>query len=237
MVSFPTSKTCCSTVRPSVPDLPPMNARYLMSIFVVSVLPAPLSPLTNIDWLPCSLIIALKIIISNKTVKNISHSMNATSWLSNDHRLQLHEEHSVRTCNKHPQSQRDGGWAPQRWRLCTAPSCARHTDEAASGKGWLQSRCSRCTSVKLVTNVRKKKLKLFFTGRTSWTILDEKYTHIYLVKTVTTSEVMQDSWFMEVSQLRHVVHSCRGCFRVFGVYTRKARHNLNPMIQNQCPKQ
>lgn len=54
-----TSKTCCSTVLPSVPDLPPMNARYLMSIFVVSVLPAPLSPLTRIDWLPCSFIIAL----------------------------------------------------------------------------------------------------------------------------------------------------------------------------------
>jgi len=54
-----TSKTCCSTVLPSVTDLPPMNARYLMSIFVVSVLPAPLSPLTKMDWLPCSFIIAL----------------------------------------------------------------------------------------------------------------------------------------------------------------------------------
>ena len=59
---FPTSRTCCSTVRPSVPDLPPMNARYLMSIFVVSVLPAPLSPLTNMDWLPWSLISALKLL-------------------------------------------------------------------------------------------------------------------------------------------------------------------------------
>ena len=54
-----TSKTCCSTVLPSVADLPPMNARYLMSIFVVSVLPAPLSPLTKMDWLPFSFIIAL----------------------------------------------------------------------------------------------------------------------------------------------------------------------------------
>jgi hypothetical protein len=41
---------------------------------VVSVLPAPLSPLTNIDWLPCSLIIALKIIVSNKTMMNIRHN-------------------------------------------------------------------------------------------------------------------------------------------------------------------
>lgn len=55
----PTSRTCCSTVLPSVPDRPPMNARYLISIFVVSVLPAPLSPLTKMDWLPCSFIIAL----------------------------------------------------------------------------------------------------------------------------------------------------------------------------------
>jgi hypothetical protein len=30
-----------------------------MSIFVVSVLPAPLSPLTKMDWLPWSFIIAL----------------------------------------------------------------------------------------------------------------------------------------------------------------------------------
>lgn len=58
-LSVLTSRTCCSTVLPSVPDLPPINARYLISIFVVSVFPAPLSPLTKIDWLPCSLIIDL----------------------------------------------------------------------------------------------------------------------------------------------------------------------------------
>lgn len=56
----PTSRTCCSTVRPSVPDRPPMNARYLMSILVVSVLPAPLSPLTRIAWLAWSLMSALE---------------------------------------------------------------------------------------------------------------------------------------------------------------------------------
>ena len=68
---FPTSRTCCSTVRPSVPDLPPMNARYLMSIFVVSVLPAPLSPLTNMDWLPWSLISALKLLPPTRKKKPI----------------------------------------------------------------------------------------------------------------------------------------------------------------------
>lgn len=57
---FSTSRTCCSTVRPSVPDRPPMNARYLMSILVVSVLPAPLSPLTRIAWLAWSLMSALE---------------------------------------------------------------------------------------------------------------------------------------------------------------------------------
>lgn len=53
------SRTCCSTVRPSTPDRPPKCARYLISIFVVSVFPAPLSPLTNIELLFPSFIIAL----------------------------------------------------------------------------------------------------------------------------------------------------------------------------------
>jgi hypothetical protein len=50
-------------------------------------------------------------------------------------------------------------------------------------------------------------------------------THIYLVNTVPTSEVMQDSRFMEVSQLRHVVNSCRWRFRILGVNACEARHN------------
>lgn len=75
----PTSRTCCSTVRPSVPDLPPMNARYLMSIFVVSVLPAPLSPLTKMDWLPWSLISALKLLPTTR--KNAGRSSEAMKLL------------------------------------------------------------------------------------------------------------------------------------------------------------
>ena len=48
---------------------------------------------------------------------------------------------------------------------------------------------------------------------------------VYLVKAVPAGKVMQDSRFMEVSELRHVVHSCWGRFRVFGVYAREAGHN------------
>jgi hypothetical protein len=40
---------------------PPKNARYLISIFVVSVLPAPLSPLTKMELLFPSMTIALNL--------------------------------------------------------------------------------------------------------------------------------------------------------------------------------
>uniref|UniRef100_A0A0A9E261 Myo1 n=1 Tax=Arundo donax TaxID=35708 RepID=A0A0A9E261_ARUDO len=53
------SRTCCSTVLAPVPDLPPRNARYLINNFVVSVLPAPLSPLTKMELLFPSFIICL----------------------------------------------------------------------------------------------------------------------------------------------------------------------------------
>lgn len=54
-----TSRTCCSTVLSSVAARPPTKVRYCIISFVVSVFPAPLSPLTNIDWLRASFIMAL----------------------------------------------------------------------------------------------------------------------------------------------------------------------------------
>lgn len=59
VINCHTSRTCCSTVRPSVAARPPRKARYCISIFVVSVLPAPLSPLTRIELLFPSFIMAL----------------------------------------------------------------------------------------------------------------------------------------------------------------------------------
>lgn len=56
-----TSSTCCSTVLPSAATLPPICARNCISILVLSVLPAPLSPLTKIAWLIPSLIICLHV--------------------------------------------------------------------------------------------------------------------------------------------------------------------------------
>lgn len=55
-----TSRTCCSTdLLPSPSVRPPIKARYCISILVLSVLPAPLSPLTRIAWLIPSFIICL----------------------------------------------------------------------------------------------------------------------------------------------------------------------------------
>ena len=46
-----TSSTCCCTDLPPDWALPPINARYCIRLLVLSVLPAPLSPLTNMAWL------------------------------------------------------------------------------------------------------------------------------------------------------------------------------------------
>ena len=54
-----TSSTCDSTVRPVVLDLPPTPARYSITSFVVSVFPAPDSPLMRMDWLCLHSIMAL----------------------------------------------------------------------------------------------------------------------------------------------------------------------------------
>ena len=64
-----TSRTCCSTVRPSVAARPPRKARYCINILVVSVFPAPLSPLTSIELLFPSFIIPLQ------CFKKMIHSM------------------------------------------------------------------------------------------------------------------------------------------------------------------
>lgn len=44
-------------------------------------------------------------------------------------------------------------------------------------------------------------------------------THIYFIETKPASKVIQDSRFMEVSQLGHVINTCWWCFCVFWVYT------------------
>lgn len=46
------------------------------------------------------------------------------------------------------------------------------------------------------------------------------------VKPIPASKIVQDSLFMEVSEVRHVACSGRGRFRVLGVYSCEAGHNL-----------
>lgn len=123
----PTSRTCCSTVLPSVPEVPPMKARYRISIFVVSVLPAPLSPLTKMDWLPCSFIIAL--IIENDRI-----SLQIYAFISSAHCNTIDLLNCRCTCNNRPQQQKDVGLALQKWLLYIAPSCGHRTSVAVSGK-------------------------------------------------------------------------------------------------------
>jgi hypothetical protein len=55
-----TSRTCCSTERVLPVARPPTKVRYRMMSLVVSVFPAPLSPLTNMDWLRFSPTTALE---------------------------------------------------------------------------------------------------------------------------------------------------------------------------------
>ncbi|CAL9049505.1 unnamed protein product [Musa banksii] len=101
-----------------------MKARYLMSIFVVSVLPAPLSPLTKIDWLPWSFMIALIL----------------PQWQFHISTLQLECDDSTlnslhTTCSKHLQLQKDEDLAHRKQHPCTVPSCGHHTDVEVSERG------------------------------------------------------------------------------------------------------
>jgi len=115
-----------------------------MSILVVSVLPAPLSPLTRIAWLPWSLINALKFLHYWHKEERRSASLQPMNRIVSTEIM----DQNTQTCSRRLRSRRDTGWAPQSWRPCTAPSCARRTGEAAAGKGSPRSRCSRCTSVR-----------------------------------------------------------------------------------------
>lgn len=111
---YHTSRTCCSTVRPSTPDRPPRYARYRISIFVVSVLPAPLSPLTRMELLFPSLIIALFVEIVNILCKGRGRK---------DGRI-----YDI-TCTQHLQLQKHEGSILQMQLLYTVPSYEYHTDE------------------------------------------------------------------------------------------------------------
>lgn len=76
-----TSRTCCSTERISPIARPPTKVRYRIMSLVVSVFPAPLSPLTSMDWLWFSLTIALQEReICHVKLHTLISNQHAASW-------------------------------------------------------------------------------------------------------------------------------------------------------------
>lgn len=119
MICYHTPRTCCSTVRPSVAARPPRKARYRISILVVSVLPAPLSPLTRIELLFPSWTIAL---YPAKAVQYIT-LIRQTIIVINVLKL-------GGTCKQHLRWQRHEGLILQMALPCIVASCVNHTNEA-----------------------------------------------------------------------------------------------------------
>lgn len=116
---YHTSRTCCSTVRPSVAFLPPKYARNRISILVVSVLPAPLSPLTRMELLFPSWTMALE---SSKDVVSTHASKKKRVLLTI-------------TCKRYLQLQIHGDSILQMVLPCIVASYEHHTNEVASGMG------------------------------------------------------------------------------------------------------
>lgn len=116
-----TSRTCCSTVRSSRAALPPTKVRYCIISFVVSVLPAPLSPLTRMDWLRDSFTIAL----INSANPNEINKFYRNSALQFNHAV-------TPTCTMHQLLRKHVDSTPLIGHPYIAPSCTRCTGEAAS---------------------------------------------------------------------------------------------------------